>query len=145
MNFVKTTVKKLSELPWPDLRDLFSWPSGGSTIQAENPNLLIAKAADERGQVVAYVTAEPVLLVDSFVFNPNSTPIESASAGDAIDKALAERAGVNRIWVVVPDVAPPMEGERCIRVMERKVYQPVVKTERRGCCDLKTQATSFLN
>src|SRR5882762_2453743 len=89
-NFVKTTVKKLSELPWPDLRDLFSWSSSGSTIQAENPNLLIAKATNERGEVVVYATAEPVLLVDSFVVNPNSTPDNSAMAGDPIDKALAE-------------------------------------------------------
>src|SRR5216684_346928 len=97
--FVKTTVRKLAELPWPDLRDLFSWSSSGSTIQAENPNLLIAKAANERGEAVAYLTAENILLVDSYVFNPNSTLNDSAIAGDAIDTTLAEKANVNRMWI----------------------------------------------
>jgi hypothetical protein len=134
-NFVKTTVKKLSELPWPDFRDLFSWPSGGSTIQAENPNLLIAKAANEGGEVVAYVTAENILLVDSYVFNPQITPDESAVAADAIDKALAAQAGVNRLWIVIPDEAPPMPGEKVVRLYERRVFnapQISVKSETRS-------------
>jgi|SRR5579862_45100 len=142
-NFVKATVRKLAELPWPDLRDLFTWP-GGSTIQADNPNLLIAKAANERGEVVAYMTAEPVLLVDSFVFNPQNTPIEAANAGDAIDKALAQQAGVNRLWCVIPDAAPPMEGEKVIRVFERRVYQPAT-AQRRGCCEMKQPQAAFVN
>jgi hypothetical protein len=143
-NFVKATVRKLGDLSWPDFRDLFSWPSGGSTVQADNPNLLVAKAANERGEVVAYVTAEPVLLVDSFVFNPTNTPIEAPNAGDAIDKALAQQACVNRLWVVIPDEAPPMEGEKVIRVYERRVYQSVT-VQRRISYEIKQQATAFLN
>ena len=79
MNFVKTTVQKLCDLPWPDFRDLFSWPSGGSTIHADNPNLLLQKLLMREVSLVAYVTAETILLVDSFVFNPNSTPNDSAT------------------------------------------------------------------
>ena len=143
-NSFKATVRKLADLPWEDLRDLFSWPRG-STIQAENPNLLIAKAVDQTGQVAAYVTAEPILLVDSFVLSPKSSEADSQRAGDAIDKALAEKAGVQRMWVVIPDEAPTMEGEKVIRVYERRVYQPVASTQRRGCCELKQQPTAFLN
>ena len=127
-NSFKATVRKLVDLPWADLRDLFSF-SGHGTIQATNPNLLVAKAANERGHLIAFVTAEPVLLVNSFVLNPQSTPIEAANAGDAIDRALAQQAGVSKLWIIVPPEAPVMEGEKSVRVMERKVYQPVINTQ----------------
>src|SRR5207248_73293 len=122
--------------------DLFSWSSIGSTIQAENPNLLIAKATNERGEVVAYVTAENILLVDSYVLNPNSTPNDSAIAADAIDKALAEKACVNRFWIVIPNEAPPIGGEKRIRIVERKVYQQ--GTVPQLSYEIKQQ-TAFLN
>jgi hypothetical protein len=102
-NSFKATVRKLVELPWQDLRDLFTWPSS-STIQTENPNLLIAKAANERGEVVAYVTAEPIL--------------------------LAQQSGVSRMWVVIPTEAPIMDGEKFIRILERKECQPVTTAKR---------------
>ena len=142
-NNFKTTVRKLAELPWPDLRDLFSWSSSGSTIQAENPNLLIAKAANEKGEVVAYVTAENILLVDSYVFNPTISPSETASAGDAIDKALAQQANVSRMWVVIPPEAPPIGGEKRIRIVERKVYQQ--GTVPQLSYEIKQQTVAFLN
>src|SRR6266496_2234690 len=123
-NKFKATVRKFADLSRPDLRELFSWPSN-STIQTENPNLLIAKAANERGEVVAYVTAEPILLVDNYVLNPQSSREDDHKAGAAIDAALAQQAGVNRMWIVVPDDAPTMKGEKFIRVLECKVYQPV--------------------
>jgi hypothetical protein len=130
MNFnkFKAKVQKLAELSWPDLRDLFTWPCN-STIQADNQNLLIAKAVDESGEVVAYVTAEPILLVDSYVLNPQSNREDDQKAGAAIDAALAQHAGVQRMLVCIPDGAPPMEGERVLRVFERKVYQPVSNTQ----------------
>ena len=143
-NKFKTTVRKLADLSWPDLRDLFTWPSGGSTIQADNPNLLIAKAANERGETIAFVTAEPILLVDGYVFNPQSNREDDQKAGDAIDCALAQRAGVNRIWIAVPNNCPPIEGEYILRVVERKVYQPVTATQRLGCCDSQSP-TAFIN
>jgi hypothetical protein len=124
---------------------VFQQPARGSTIQADNPNLLIAKAADETGKVVAYVTAEPILLVDSYILNPESTEADVQHAGNEIDKSLAQQAGVQRMWIVIPDEAPPMEGEKVVRVYERRVYQPVTNTQRRGCCELKQQPTVFLN
>ena len=144
-NKFKATVRKLSELPWPDLRDLFTWPSGGSTIQADNPNLLIAKAANERGETIAFVSAEPILLVDSYTFNPASNPSETPQAGDAIDAALAQTAGVNRLWIVVPDEAPTMKDEKFIRVLERKVYQQPVTTVQRVGYDNSQSSVGFLN
>jgi len=138
-NFFKATVRKLAELSWSDLQALFTWPSS-SIIQAENPNLLIAKAT-KNGEAVAYVTAEPILLVDSYVLNPQSNRDDDSLAGNAIDSVLAQQAGVNRMWVVVPDGAPIMEGEKFLRVLERRVFQPVATTQRVTCCDLKQQPT----
>jgi hypothetical protein len=145
VNKFKATVRKLADLSWPDLRDLFTWPSGGSTIQADNPNLLIAKAANERGEVVAYVTAEPILLVDSYTFNPASDPSDTARAGDAIDNALAQTAGVSRMWVVIPNEAPTMKDEKFIRVLERKVYQQPVNTTQRAAYSNPQSSVAFLN
>jgi hypothetical protein len=141
-NNLKTTVRRLVDLPWPDLRDLFSWSANGSTIQAENPNLLIAKAANEKGEVVAYVTAENILLVASYVFSPTISPNEAAKAGDAIDSTLAQQAGVNRMWIVLPPEAPPIGGEKRIRVVERKVYQG---TTPQLSYEIKQQANAFIN
>ncbi len=138
MNFFKATVRRLTELPWEDFCNLFSWPCK-STLQADNPHRLIAKAANERGETLAYVAAEPILLVDSYVLNPNSNGEDDQKVGDAIDSALAQRAGVNRILVVIPNDAPPIEGEKFLRVCERKVYQPVTNKQRLGCCDLESR------
>jgi len=144
-NKFKATVRKLADLPWEDLKNLFSWPSGGSPLQADNPNLLIAKAANERGEVIAYVTAESVLLIDGYTFNPASDPSETPQAGDAIDKVLAEHAGVQRIFVVIPDEAPIMKDEKFLRVLERKVYQqPVNAAQRVGCRNVQP-TVQFLN
>jgi hypothetical protein len=124
-NNLKTTVRKLVDLPWPDLRDLFSWSANG-TIQAEDPKLLVAKATNADGDAIAFVTAENILLVGSYVLNPQITPDEAVTAGDSIDRALAQQTGVNRMWIVVPPEAPPIGGEKRIRVVERKVYQQSV-------------------
>jgi hypothetical protein len=139
----KATVRKLSELSGPELRDVFSWPSN-STIQADNPNLLIAKAANERGETIAFVTAEPILLVDACVLNPESNREDDQKAGDAIDSVLSQRAGVAQIWVVIPNEAPIMEGEKFIRVLERKVYQPATTAQRLGCSNFQS-SVGFLN
>ena len=121
-NNFKTTVRRLVDLPWPDLRDLFSWSANG-TIQAENKNLLIAKASNADGATIAYITAENILLVDSYILNPDITPHEAALAGDPIENALAQQAGVNRMWIVIPPEAPLQAGEKRLRVVERKIYQ----------------------
>jgi cyanophycinase-like exopeptidase len=141
-NKFKATVRCLADLPLADLRDLFSWVSN-STIQADNKNLLIAKAANEHGETIAFVTAEPILLVDTCVLNPQGNREDDQKAGDAIDAALAHTAGLNRMWVVIPDEAPIMKGERVIRVFERKAYHPVT-TQQLGVSNFKSSA-GFLN
>ena len=142
-NFFKATVRKLSELPWEDFARLFTWPSGGSVPNVENPNLLIAKAT-KNGEVVAYVAAEPILLVDSFTFNPASDASDTPLAGDAIDNVLAQHAGVQRMWIVVPNDAPPMKDEKFIRVLERRVvkHQPPISDE---CNHTATPSHVYLN
>jgi hypothetical protein len=141
-NNLKTTVRRLVDLPWPDLRDLFSWSANGSTIQAENPNLLVAKATNADGDAIAFVTAENILLVGSYVLNPQITPDEAVTAGDSIDRALAQQTCVNRMWIVVPPEAPPIRGEKRIRVVERKVYQG---TAPQLGYEVKQQANAFIN
>lgn len=126
MNFFKTTIRTLKGLPWADLQNLFTWPGTDKyKIQADNPNLLIAKAAKENGEAVAYLTAENIVLVNNYTFNPESTPEESGKAGDSIDHVLAARFGAQRIWIVIPNGCPPVNGEHILRVYERKVFHPL--------------------
>jgi hypothetical protein len=140
-NFFRTTIKKLSELSWPEMRDIFGWSANG-TIQAENPNLLVARAANADGETLAFVCAESILLVDSYVLNPTITPDEAVKAGAAIESALAQQAGVNRMWIVLPPEAPPIGGEKRIRVVERKVYQAF---EAQRSFEVKPLATLYVN
>lgn len=129
-------IQTLKQLAWDDFRNLFTWPSK-SMIQAENQNLLIAKATNQGGEVVGYVTAESVLVVDNYVINPASTD-DLQKAGDSIDRALADRAGATRIWLVVPDeVEQPIKGEKYVRVVERHLSQPITPMQRLAECGLK--------
>ena len=143
-NKFKATIHKLTELPWEDFKNLFTWPSCGSTLQADNANLLVAKVTSQNGEAVAYVTAEPILLVDSYVLNTQRTPSDDEQAGEEIDTALAQRAGVNRLWVVIPNGAPPMKGEKCIRVFERKAPQPINHSQSSDSCYVE-QRSAYLN
>jgi hypothetical protein len=121
----KATIRKLTNLPWQDLRDIFTWPSH-STLRVENPNLMIATAQKPTGEVVCYTTCEPIFLVDGFTFNPRTTPLESGQAGIELDAALAREAqnvGIGRFIVVIPRETPTQPGERCIRIIEREVPQ----------------------
>ena len=142
-NPIKATIQRLADLSWPTLRDLFSWSSNGSPVNAENPNLLVAKATNGNGDVVALVTAENILLVGSYVLNPQVTPDEAAIAGDSIDRALAQQAGVSRMWLVLPPEAPPIGGEKRIRVVERKVYQQTAP-QRQASWEVK-HSVAYLN
>ena len=142
----KATIRKLTQLQWEDLRNLFAWPGTDKyQIQADNPHLLVAKASDENGKTVAYLTAENILLVSDYAFNPQSTPEESRTAGDAIDRALAHKAGATRIWIVVPNNCPPIEGEHILRVVERKVFQPVGTAPKVDVGTLQQSTPNFLN
>lgn len=135
-NNFKVKIQTLKQLAWDDFRNLFTWPSK-SIIQAENQNLLIAKATNQRGEVVGYVTAENVMVIDNYIINPASTD-DLQKAGDSIDRALAQRAGATRIWLVIPDeVEQPIKGEKYIRVVERRLSQPITPMQRFAECELK--------
>lgn len=144
-NNFKATLHKLTGLPWTDFRNLFTWPHGGSTLQADNPNLLIAKATNENGEVVVYCAAENLVLVDSYIFAPKSTPSEAMQGGDSIDKVLAQYAGAQRVWIVIPNNALRMPGEKIVRVYERKMSQPLTVQPNVEHLMQQPLATNFIN
>ena len=140
-NNIKATVRKLADLPWPDFKNLFTWPCK-SNLQADNPNLLVAKATNGDGEVVCYVAAESILLVDGYVFNPRCTPEESEMAGENFYIAFAQREGVSKMWMRIPDGTPPVKGEKLIRVIEENVPQPVTIQQR---LEEKHSINAFIN
>ena len=105
-------------------------------IQAENQNLLIARATNQSGEVVGYVTAESILVVDNYVINPACSD-DLQKAGDSIDRALADRAGATRMWLVVPDEVQTIKGEKYIRVVERRMPQPITPMQKLAQCEVK--------
>ena len=128
-NNFKATVRKWAGLPFEDLWNVLSWLSRSkSTFETDNPNVLVGKACNERGEPVVYLTAEPIFLVGGYAIFPGTDPSEAGQAADAIDSALvheAEKAGVQRVLVVLPDYAPTHPQERLLRVIERRLPQTI--------------------
>jgi len=69
-------------LPYADLYNLMTWST--SNVDADNESLLVGSASNERAEPVAYVTAAPVLLVDSYAVSPQ------ASKRDKLETRLIE-------------------------------------------------------
>jgi hypothetical protein len=146
LNNFKATVRKWANIPWTEFRDLFTWPSR-SNLQADNPNLLIATAKDATGKTVCFATAESIFLIDGYVFSPETAPSELEQAGDSIISAFereAQKAGVGRIFTVVPNNVPSKPGDKWIRISERKVPQAIT-TQQRVSCALRSPAGFFVN
>lgn len=125
-NILKASVRKLAELSGSEFWKFLKW--GGTAI--DNSQALICSASRE-GKTLAYVTAEPVYLVSHCALNPEATPSDQKTAGDAIDYALANEGhqlGVGRFLVVVPEGAPKIAGERTLRFIERSLPQEITFT-----------------
>jgi len=103
---------------------LITWAK--SNVEIDNENLLVASANDEQGEPAAYITCEPVFLLDSHAVSPTLTEGDGKLAGNAIDGVLtyeAETRGIGRFLIVIPDSAPPQPEERTLRFIEREAPQ----------------------
>ena len=126
-NNLKASIRKFLDVSGPEFWKFLKW--GGSPT--DNSQALICSASCN-GKTVAYVTAEPIYLVSNYALNPEATPSDLQKAGDAIDYALAsegQRLGVGRFFVVVPEGAPKIAGERTLRFIERKLPQEITFTD----------------
>jgi hypothetical protein len=118
----KAKIRKWSDITSEDLLKLLRW--GGSPI--DNPKALVC-AASCNGEMLGYMTAEPMLLIHSYALNPETTPSDLQKAGDAIDRALeveSQRVGACRMLILLPSGAPRQSDEIVLRVIERKIQQP---------------------
>jgi hypothetical protein len=152
-NSFKATIRKWVGLPFQDVTNLLTW-SDGESVDFGNRDLLIASASKD-GQTVAYLVAEPTLIISNSAFDPHTTPTDAQQIGDSLDVALAEKAkeiGADRFLIVVPDDAPHQQGERSVRVLYRKIPQNTTITcnggssiEKRFSVDPQTNSAKFIN
>jgi len=128
---MRATLLKLCEMSWASLAQLKRWMKHSASFNLfdvasfNNPNLQIAQAWNERGEVIALSPVENVLLVSAYAVNPTATQSEAQTAGDEIDAeiaAFAQRNGVSKMLLVVPADHPPLDGEwKHVRVYERPI------------------------
>src|SRR5689334_2038728 len=118
-------ITRWSEMASRDVCNLLSWLSHSkSAFEFQNPNVLVAKATNECGDVVAYTAAEPVYVVSGFAVSPSATPEQAALAGDVMDAALVceiQQSGCSRVLLVLPENTPCQPDEKSIRIIERKI------------------------
>jgi hypothetical protein len=127
---------KYSDLSWSALTQIKRWfnrsaAREGFTLDSfnNNPSLRVAQAVNSVGQTVCLTPIESCYLVGAYIFNPDATSVEIPLAGDAIDRelaCLAQREGVSKFLIALPNSHPSESGEKWIRVVQREVKQPVV-------------------
>jgi hypothetical protein len=122
MSQITGRVRRLSDLSYQDLCNLIGWST--SNVGVDNESLLVGSATNEEGQPLAYVTAEPTLLISGYAISPAASEADAGAAGDAIDKQLGDVAGqlgVGRFFIIIPSDAPKQPQERVLRVIERPI------------------------
>ena len=126
---------KYSDLSWKDLTNIKRWfrrdaaRNGFSLESFNNPSLRVAQAVNSVGQTICLTPIESCYLVGAYIHNPEATSVEIPQAGDSIDlelSRLAQREGITKFLIALPDSHPSEQGERWIRIVERQVPQPVV-------------------
>jgi hypothetical protein len=91
--------------------------------------MLIAKATNSVGQTVCIAPIEKCFVIGAYLVNPEATGPEVSLAGNICDAEiarLAQREGVKRFLIAIPDSRPSEPGEFWIRVVSREVPQPVI-------------------
>jgi len=152
-NLFKTVIRKWAGLPFQDVTNLLTW-SDGESVDFGNRNLLIASASKE-GQTIAYLVAEPTLIISNNAVDPRTTPSDVRQIGVSIDAALAEKAkeiGAERFMIVLPNEAPTQPDEHVLRVVYRNISQNTTITcndgssiEQRFSVDPRTNCAKFIN
>ena len=140
-------------LPFKDVTNLLTW-SDEKSVDFGNLNLLVASAAKD-GQTVAYLIAEPTLIISNYAVDPRTTPSDAQQIGDSIDAALeteARKIGADRFLIVLPDGAPHERDEKVLRVIYRKILQNTIiscndgsSVEKQLSIDPQTNTAKFLN
>ena len=142
---------KYSDLSWSALTQIKSWfqrssAREGFTLESfnNNPSMRVAQAVNSVGQTICLTPIESCYLVGAYIHNPEATSVEIPLAGDAIDRelaSLAQREGVTKFLIALPDSHPSEPGEKWIRVVQREVLQPVVM----GGVSCARASTAYLN
>ena len=135
---MKTSLLKFCEMSWDALTQfktfIKSTPVKCDLEAFSDPTLQIAQATNEIGQMICCCPVEQAYVMSVFAFNPNATDIEITDASCSIEAAIirqAELAGVSRLLMVLPKNAPSMQGERSVRILERRIT-PAVNTHAMG-------------
>jgi hypothetical protein len=118
----KSRLRKWADLTHEDFFKLIGW----SPTKLEFDNRTLVASASRDGETLAYVAAQPVFIVSSYALNPETTPTDLQNCGNAIDSALlteAQRVGIGKLWIELPEDAPPQPDEKTIRVIERSIPQ----------------------
>jgi|SRR6267154_4356466 len=142
---------KYSDLSWQALTQIKRWFNRSATREGftldsfnNNPSLRVAQAVNSVGQTICLTPIEVCYVVGAFIHNPESTSVEISQAGDALDleiSRLAQREGVTKFLIAIPDCQPSEPGEKWIRVVPREVQQPVVM----GGVSCTRSTTAYLN
>jgi hypothetical protein len=116
----KSRLRKWAELTHEDFFKLIGWSP--SKLNFENRTMVASVSRD--GEMLAYLTVQPVYVVGSFALKPETTPSDLQKCGDAIDSALeaeAQRVGIDKFWIELPEGAPIQPDEKTIRVVEKSI------------------------
>jgi hypothetical protein len=125
---------RYSDLSWKDLTNIKRWfkrdeARNGFSLDSFNPSIRVARVENSVGQTVCFTAIENCYVVGAYIHNPCATSGELGRGGDAVDCAvstLAQREGVSKFLIALPDHFPSEPGEKWIRVVEREVQQSVI-------------------
>ena len=130
---------KYADLSWKDLTNIKRWFTReearcGFTLETLTPSMRVVKVENSVDETICLTPIESCYVVGAYIQNPEATSVEAPKAGDAIDRALAslaQREGVTKFLIAIPDSHPSQPGERWIRVLERTV--PQIAATQVGC------------
>ena len=151
-NTIKATLLKYHDLSWNTLTEIKKWfgqssrSRDGFTMDSfvNNRKLQVATATNSVGQNIAHCLIEPCYMFSAYVLNPEATEIEQRRAGDVIDGALAhlaQKEGVQKLLLLLPDSYPSQPEEKWVRIVERQVPQ-IAAIQGMGC---NTHSPAFIN
>lgn len=130
----RAKLMRYCDLSWSALTEIKSWLKrsrglrDGFTVESfSNPKLQVISATNEDGQTMAHCLIEPAYLFSAYLVHPDLKDIaEQTDVGNAVDAALSHQAqkdGVTRLLMVLPDSHRSEPDERWVRVIEKKVPQ----------------------